>query len=170
MWKIKRRLVYLLINTVRYKNGVSGFKLRALAYSGIVNEMGKKVLIYPAVYIKVPECLSMGYSITIHEFCYFSCDGGVSIGNNVSIAHNCTILTTSHIYDSPDKNIRDSGVVYDRVIIGNNVWIGCGTRILAGSVIGDGVVIGANSVVKGILPSDTVCVGMPAKPKKKRFE
>lgn len=132
--------------------------------------MGKEVKIYPAVYIEVPECLSLGNSISIHEFCYFSCTGEVSIGNNVSIAHNCSILTADHVFNIQDKIIQDSGYVFNKVTIGNNVWVGCGTRILPGSIIGDGVVIGANSVVKGILPADTVCVGAPAKPKKKRFE
>lgn len=55
-------------------------------------------------------------------------------------------------------------------IVGNDVWIGQNSTILPGVKIGDGVIIGANSVVaKDILPY-SVCVGNPAKTIKRRFD
>lgn len=49
------------------------------------------------------------------------------------------------------------------IIVGANVWIGDGVAVLAGSQIGDGCVVGANSVVKGIFEPKSVIAGAPAK-------
>ena len=49
------------------------------------------------------------------------------------------------------------------VTIGNNVFIGQKSTILAGTRIGDNVIIGANSLVKKDIPSGVVVAGNPAK-------
>lgn len=54
-------------------------------------------------------------------------------------------------------------------IIGNDVWIGCNSTILRGVVIGDGAVIGANSLVNKDVPPYAIVVGSPAKILKYRF-
>lgn len=50
------------------------------------------------------------------------------------------------------------------VFLGDNVWLGDGVAVLAGARIGDGCVIGANSVVTGPIPEKTIAVGAPARP------
>lgn len=47
--------------------------------------------------------------------------------------------------------------------VGNNVWIGAGSTILAGAEIGDNTVIGAGSVVTRSIPSNVVAVGVPCR-------
>ena len=48
-------------------------------------------------------------------------------------------------------------------IIGNDVRITCGAKVLGPITIGDHVIIGANAVVVKDLPSDSVWGGVPAK-------
>ena len=55
-------------------------------------------------------------------------------------------------------------------IIGNDVWIGQNATILPGVHIGDGAIIGANSVVGGDVAPYNIVVGNPAKVIKKRFD
>ena len=55
-------------------------------------------------------------------------------------------------------------------VVGNDVWIGQNATILAGVHIGDGAIIGANSVVGSDVPAYTVVVGNPARPVRKRFD
>lgn len=55
-------------------------------------------------------------------------------------------------------------------VIGNDVWIGQNSVILPGVHIGDGVIIGANSVVGGDVAPYTIVVGNPAKVLRKRFD
>ncbi|MDR1089633.1 MAG: CatB-related O-acetyltransferase [Prevotella sp.] len=55
-------------------------------------------------------------------------------------------------------------------IIGNDVWIGENATILAGVKIGDGAIIGAQSIVASDVEPYTIVGGNPAKPIRKRFE
>ena len=55
-------------------------------------------------------------------------------------------------------------------IVGNDVWIGQNAVILPGVHIGDGAIIGANSVVGSDVAPYTIVVGNPAKFLRKRFD
>ena len=55
-------------------------------------------------------------------------------------------------------------------VVGNDVWIGQNATILPGVHIGDGAIIGANSVVGNDVEAYTVAAGNPAKAIRKRFD
>ena len=55
-------------------------------------------------------------------------------------------------------------------VIGNDVWIGQNAVILPGVHVGDGAIIGANSVVGSDVDPYTIVAGNPAKPIRKRFD
>lgn len=55
-------------------------------------------------------------------------------------------------------------------VIENDVWIGQNSVILPGVHIGDGAIIGANSVVGSDVPPYTKVVGNPARAIQKRFD
>lgn len=55
-------------------------------------------------------------------------------------------------------------------IIGNDVWIGQNSTILPGVHIGDGAIIGMNSVVGSDIEPYSIAVGNPCKQVKKRFD
>ena len=55
-------------------------------------------------------------------------------------------------------------------VIGNDVWIGQNAVILPGVHIGDGAIIGANSVVGGDVAPYTIVIGNPARLLRKRFD
>ena len=55
-------------------------------------------------------------------------------------------------------------------VIGNDVWIGQNSTILPGVHIGDGAIIGANSVVAGDVAPYTIVAGDPARLVRKRFD
>lgn len=54
-------------------------------------------------------------------------------------------------------------------VIGNDVWIGCNSTVLRGVTIGDGAVIGANSLVNKDVPPYAIVAGSPARIIKYRF-
>lgn len=85
----------------------------------------------------------------------------VTFGNHVFVAPNCCFTTAEHAID---PEMRKAGVeVAKPITIGNNVWIGAGSTILAGVEIGNNTVIGAGSVVTKSIPSNVVAVGVPCK-------
>lgn len=55
-------------------------------------------------------------------------------------------------------------------VVGNDVWIGQNVTIMPGVKIGDGCIIGANSVVASDVPAYCVAAGNPCKVIKKRFD
>ncbi|WP_103172223.1 acyltransferase [Paracoccus sp. SY] len=49
------------------------------------------------------------------------------------------------------------------ITIGDHVWVGREVTILKGSVIGSHSIIGASSMVRGVIPPNCIAVGSPAK-------
>lgn len=80
---------------------------------------------------------------------------GVVIGDNVLIAQNVTL------------GGKQNGKGYDVPVIGDNVMIGAGAKILGGVHIGSNVQIGANAVVLTDIPNNVMAAGIPAKVVKK---
>jgi len=83
------------------------------------------------------------------------------------IAAQSYIIDTDHGIKAGEPIINQQNTVAP-VIIGEDVWIAAGCKILKGSKINDSAVIGAGSVVKGEIPSNAIAVGVPAKIKKYR--
>ncbi len=86
----------------------------------------------------------------------------LSIGDNVQITANTTILTHDYSWAVIKHMTGEILGNQKETVIGNNVFIGMRSVILCGSKIGDNVVIGAGSVVSGTLASNGVYAGNPA--------
>ena len=87
----------------------------------------------------------------------------ITIGDDVWTGHHIYITDQNHGYEDVTQPISVQSMPERAVRIGNGSWIGHGSVILPGSDIGEHVVIGANSVVTGVIPSFSVAVGVPAK-------
>ena len=87
--------------------------------------------------------------------------GRITIGKNVLIAPNSSITSSSHRYDRKIP-IKEQGLKLAEVRIGDDVWIGASVSILAGTEIGDGAIVSANSVVKYNIDGMTIAAGNPA--------
>lgn len=87
----------------------------------------------------------------------------LTIGDDVNITGPVTILTHDYSW-SVLKRIYGEVVGKQKCVnIGNNVFIGWGATILPGTIIGDNVIVGANSVVSGVLEEGYIYAGNPAK-------
>lgn len=84
----------------------------------------------------------------------------LTIGNHVAMTGPVTILT--HDYSVGVTKLWTHGEVLGNqkpVVIGNNVFLGWGCTILAGTIIGDNCVIGAGSVVSGHVEGNSIWGG-----------
>jgi serine O-acetyltransferase len=83
---------------------------------------------------------------------------GVVVGSRVKIGKNCTIMQGVNLgekwADRCGKQVP---------IIGDDVILGAGSMVLGGVEIGDGVTVGANSVVMESIPPHRVVAGIPAR-------
>lgn len=91
-------------------------------------------------------------------------DGEVTIGRNCQIAPEVLILTQNHDYDDGNRIPYGSEFHEKPVVIGDFVWIGQRVTILPGTVIREGAIIQAGSVVHGEIPAMSIAGGNPARP------
>ncbi|MDM1541804.1 acyltransferase [Empedobacter sp. 189-2] len=85
----------------------------------------------------------------------------IEIGNNVRVTHNVKFF--NHGGGWVLRNKYPKFDFFGRIKIGDNVYIGNSTIILAGVTIGNNVIVGAGSVVTKSIPNDSVAGGNPAK-------
>lgn len=93
----------------------------------------------------------------------------LEIGDGTSIMFNTVILCHQRDlkhYKSGDW-FRECSYKIAPVKIGKKVFIGPNCVVLPGTQIGDGAVVGAGSVVHGIIPAYTLAMGTPARILKK---
>lgn len=117
-----------------------------------------------------PE-IRIGRSARLSDNVHIACIDRVTIGEYLLCGSGVLISDHAHgSYRGPGASdpatppAQRALVSAGPVIIGNNVWLGEHVAVLAGAAIGDGCVIGANSVVTGPIPPRTIAVGAPAKP------
>jgi serine O-acetyltransferase len=92
---------------------------------------------------------------------------GACFGYGFVIMHPVGIVINSKVKGG-DNIIIESGVVIGdekgkAPVLGNNIFIGAGAKIIGGITVGDNVKIGANAVVVKDVPSNVTVVGIPAK-------
>ena len=94
----------------------------------------------------------------------------VTIGNFTMLAHDVMILGGDHNYKVAGFPTVFAGRDETRPTnIGDDVWVGAGSIIMAGVTIGDGAIIAAGSVVTKDVAPYCIYGGTPAKKIKDRF-
>lgn len=128
-------------------------------------ELGDRVLIEADVYLKIvadAAALRLGEHTFVGRGVEFDIMSSVSVGSHSLIAPRCFI--TDHVHGiRPDLRIDQQPCEAQPVVIGSDVWLGAGTVVLPGVKIGDGAVVGANSVVTSDVAPHTVVAGAPAR-------
>lgn len=138
--------------------------------------------------------ISIGDNVRIDDFCVLAAGaGGIEIGSYVHIAVGSTLIGAGRIamkdfsglssrvaiYSSSDDYsgetltnptvpVEYKSVFSADVLIGKHVIVGCGAVILPGVQLGDGVAVGALSLVARSCESFGVYAGNPAKRIKER--
>lgn len=102
--------------------------------------------------------------ISIEQNLHLTCAESISIGRNTAIAANVTITDIIHPYEDINLASDWQPIKISKVIIGENCKIYNNAVILPGTHLGKHCIIGANSVVRGLVYKDySVIVGIPAK-------
>lgn len=109
--------------------------------------------------IKYSEKFKIGKGSTYNDGCYFNARYGIEIGENTLLGPYVLIQTSNHVIkninieqNANDKNSwcansPNKRVIGEKIIIGNDVWIGANVTILAGVRIPDKCVIGAGTLL-----------------------
>jgi acetyltransferase-like isoleucine patch superfamily enzyme len=105
--------------------------------------------------------LQIGHRCHIGRQVFVDLAAPVKIGDRVTIAMRCTLLTHMDPGDSTSASALRTKV-RSGIELGDDVFVGAGATILAGVRVGRGAVIGAGAVVIRDVPSDAIMVGVPA--------
>ncbi len=141
-WKIYKRLLKSLAKQL------PGYQIRRRLFKAAGYKIGKDVYIGEDLII-IDELEETGY---------------LNVGNRVAIAERVTLVISSRPNFS--RITPYVSTAHGPITIEDDAWLGTGSIIMPNIKIGQGAVIGANSVVTKDVPPYTVVVGIPAKPLK----
>ena len=124
-----------------------------------LNYLGENVIIKDDVKLINPSYIDIGDYTMIGECSYLRGGGQLKIGKYCQIANNVIIVTTNHLAN----NDRFFGKIENKdVIIGDNVWIGSGAKIMPGVIVGSNSIIAAGAVVTKDVIEKVLVGGVPA--------
>ncbi|HWV47603.1 MAG TPA: acyltransferase [Nitrospira sp.] len=161
--KLPRRMQRLGVGFLRASDSEFSRAVRYVALRCVSQSCGELIDLKSNCVVLAPERLVLGSRISIHPFCYLDATGTIEIGSDVSIAHSTSILSTNHIWESLGVPIRDQGITLAKTVIEDDVWVGAGVRILAGTTVGTGAIVAAGAVVTKDVPAYAVVGGVPAR-------
>jgi acetyltransferase-like isoleucine patch superfamily enzyme len=108
--------------------------------------------------------ISIGRGTSISGACVISAVRMVFLEEDVLLARNVYISDHIHKYTQTTMPILAQGLDKMRpVLIKRGAWLGQNVVVCPGVTIGQGAVIGANSVVTQDIPAFSVAVGAPAR-------
>lgn len=121
--------------------------------------------------VRITGQFSLGKNSSIAQNCSISGEKvGVFIGENVMIAPGVVIVAFNHGFSRLDIPMLNQPNIEKPVHIGNDVWIGANSTITCGVTIGEGCIIGANSMVNKDVAPYSIIGGVPAKLIKSRVQ
>ena len=124
-------------------------KIRCLSHFG-VNVLGAPLYISPTCWFDVTD-----YSL-------------ISLSDSIVISSNVSILIHDYSISRINSALMNSQLIPEvmikrEVVIGENSFIGYGSILMPGTKIGKNCIVGAGSVVRGVIPDNSIVVGNPSK-------
>jgi acetyltransferase-like isoleucine patch superfamily enzyme len=130
---------------------------------GIVFESGRRIYIDRGGLIRASGGnISFGAGLFINQGGMVVAHQSISIGREVMFGPGVCIFDSDHGTELGRGGFSSQGYNKASVIIANNVWLGAHAVVTKGSVVGENVVVAANSVARGLLIAGSVYAGVPA--------
>ena len=109
--------------------------------------------------------LIIGEKVIINSGCVIYTGNGIIMGNNISVASNCTFAPTNHQFIDKNKLINQQGFCQSKggIIIEDDVWIGRDVTFTPGRHVKMGSVIGACCLLCKDFPEYSIIGGNPSK-------
>lgn len=108
--------------------------------------------------------LRIGADCSIGSHCTLSAVSGLEIGDHAIIAGHCYFGGGRYRHALGDGPMVSQGLeTKGPVILGDDVWVGAGVRVLDGVRVGAGSILGAGAVVTADVPENAIMGGVPAR-------
>lgn len=141
---------------------------RIKVFRNVRFEHGSHVSFARGADVRSPHLIEFGHHVSVGK--NFTCEVDLRVGSYVLISSNVSVIGKDHPFDNPELTVYTQHRVDNSCVeIGSDVLIGFGSILVGSITIGDGCIVGAGSVVTRDLPPYTICVGVPARPIRRRF-
>lgn len=128
--------------------------------------IGKKTRIFPGIRMEAIGSgeICIGDNCAIEQNVHIISQNQVlHIGSNTTISANVFISNIDHEYRDISKSAMAQPLIEKETFVGEGCFIGYGSSILPGTVLGNHCIVGSNAVLKGRYPDNSVIVGVPGK-------
>ena len=157
------RVFFFIQGMVKYIPFDWGVKMRSFLYRRFFKKFGKRVRIKDGTTFKFPSEIEIGDDCTIGEFCYFVGKSGLKIGDNLLMGAGSKIITSSHVFATRNKPMSDQGISFVPVELESDIWLGFDVKILAGSHIAKGCIVGTGALInRRFMEPYKILLGLPA--------
>jgi len=126
---------------------------------------GKNANVSPDTVFSNPSRIVIGDRVRIGSRCHIWAgpqDGHIHIGNDVLFGPEVMITAATYRYNDGSP-VTEQAMKEDDVVIGDDVWLATRAVILPGARIGNGAIVAAGAVVRGVVPEFAIVAGSPAR-------
>jgi len=135
-------------------------EIRALFSELTGREVDDRFRLIPPFYTANGLEIRVGRRVFINQNCTLYDLAEISIGDDVMIGPNVSIISASHPVEPSE---RRAYLIGKPIVIESNVWIAADVTIVGGVTVGENSVIAAGSVVTRDVPPNTLVGGNPAR-------
>lgn len=139
-------------------------RLRRILARKVFKQVGRDVTIHHDVLFSSGGNITLGDGVFINRRVMLDDRGALTIGDHSMLAAGVTIETHAHVFDDFSKPMPQGGRLMKPVTIGSECLLGYNAVVMAGTTIGDRVIVASNSVVTKDVADYHVVGGVPAKP------
>jgi len=152
-------LIFLLTNWL--PDMVVVLRLRGWLMRPFFGGCGKNFRVGRNVTFYNPQNIHIGKDVYVAYGSWLSAGEKIVIEDEVMIGPYCILTSSNHT--KLNGSFRYGTPELKPIHIGRGSWIAGQCNVLAGSEIGDGTLVAANSVVNGKMNNHVLCAGSPAK-------
>jgi len=152
---------------VRLGDGVTVDDLVVLDAKGTTNrgiDVGRGVFLGRGTIL---SCKDGDITLGDHSNLGFHCEvfsgSSVTVGTHALLAAQVYLVGGGHEFEGQGASVIDQPRISRGIVLGDNVWLGTGVKVLDGLRIGSHAVVGAGAVVNADLPEGAIAAGVPAR-------
>lgn len=136
-------------------------RLRGILVKPFLGKCGRRLTLARRVTFLNPHGIRLGDNVYLATGCWIDGIGGLTIEDEVKLSPYVVVTTSTHCFKN--NSVFGGGSRTTPVSIGKGSWIASHSVLVAGTTIGSGSIIGANSVVTKDIPDNVFAGGVPAK-------
>ena len=121
-------------------------------------DVSDSAVLYHGFQVRAPGRLRIGARTNVGDHAVLDARGGLVLGDDVNLSTGVQIWTAQHDWSSTSFAYVKAGVT-----VGDRVWLGPRVTVLPGTRIGEGTVVAAGAVARGVLEPFSLYGGVPAR-------